>query len=226
MSGTLYVVATPIGNLGDISARAIETLKSVDAIAAENPRHHLKLLNHLEMKKRILECSPANEKNSAPGIVKLLEQGQNIALVSDAGVPLLSDPGRMIVDTAISAGIEVIPVPGPSALTALLSVSGFSSNPFIFLGFLPKKEGKASKMLKQFCEIPSTIVLFCSHYHLKKTLQMIYHIFENAEIIIGREMTKLNEEYLRGSVSELLEAEITPKGEFTIAVNNFKKVRN
>jgi 16S rRNA (cytidine1402-2'-O)-methyltransferase len=218
--GRLYIVATPIGNLEDITIRALETLKAVDIIACENRARHLKLLNRYEIKKRIIEYSPANEKNSAAGIVKLINEGNDIALVSDAGTPSISDPGRILVETAVKAGIEIFPIPGVSALTAILSVSGFGANRIFFLGFMPKKEGKITKELSLVKDIDGTIVFFISQYNIKKTLSLVNNIYPNSEIIIGREMTKLNEEFLRGKPRELMDLDFPEKGEFTVAINN------
>lgn len=222
-AGTLYVVATPIGNLEDITPRALETLKSVDVIACENRNRHVKLLNRYEIKNRTIEYSPSNEVNSAKGIVKMLEEGKNIALVSDAGTPGLSDPGRVLLEFAHNAGIKVVPIPGVSALTALISVSGFSSKRLVFLGFLPKKDGKATKEISIFKDIECVIVLFCSQYRIKKLLNIVNNVFGNSDIIIGREITKINEELLRGTAAELLQTNFTEKGEFCLAINNKKK---
>ncbi len=218
--GKLYVVATPIGNLSDITFRAIDTLKSVDIIACENKDRHIKLLNHYEIKKHLIEYSPANEKNSTKGIIQLLKQGKNVALVSDAGVPALSDPGKILVDEAVRNNITVIPIPGPSALTSLLSVSGFSTDRVVFLGFLSKSPGKQSRELGLFKNINSVIVLFVSQYQLKKILILINKLFGNVEIIIAREMTKLNEEFIRGKIENIIKNDITERGEFTLAIMN------
>jgi len=220
MAGTLYVVATPIGNLGDITYRAVEVLKMVDAIACENRDRNIKLLNHLGLKKWLLEYSPANEKNSAKGIVDLLLSGKNIALVSDAGMPNISDPGRVLVQEALKAGIKIVPIPGISALTTVLSVSPFPAKRVAFLGFLPKSQGKLEKELLLFKSIEAEIVAFVSKYQIKKFLLSVKKIFGNAEIMIGREMTKLNEEYRIGKVDEILQEGIEEKGEFTVVIYN------
>jgi 16S rRNA (cytidine1402-2'-O)-methyltransferase len=218
--GTLYIVATPIGHLSDISDRALTTLRMVDVIACENRDRHVKLLNHYAIKKRTIEYSPANEKNSAKGIVEMLFSGQNVALVSDAGVPGLSDPGKVLVSTAREKGVHIVPIPGPSALTTLLSVSGFPCSRVAFLGFLPKTPGKQEKELRLFQNIETVVVLFSSQYHIKKILAIINKIYGNVEIIIGREMTKMNEEFLSGKLEDVVESEITEKGEFTLAFYN------
>jgi len=216
-TGTLYVVATPIGNLGDISQRALDTLSAADIIACENRNHHLHLLSHYGIKKRLIEISPANEKNAAAGVVKLLNEGRNIALVSDAGTPGLSDPGRLVVDKAYAAGVRVVPLPGPSAFATLISVSGFPASRVIFLGFLSKRVGKVAKELFLFQSVKCTVVLYVSPYQIKKILHEIHHIFGNVDIIIGREMTKLYESFYRGSIADIDSESLPEKGEYALA---------
>lgn len=225
-AGKLYVVGTPIGNLSDITPRAKETLASVDTIACENRDRHVRLLNHLGIKKHLIEYSPANEKNSAKGIVKLLLEGKNIALVSDAGMPGVSDPGRYVVEEARNNGVTVIPIPGVSALTTLLAVSGFSSSRVVFLGFLSKSPGKIAKELRLYKDLDAVLVLFVSSYQLKKLLEGLNKVFGNVEIVIGREMTKLNEEYLRGTVEGFLGNLPEDRGEFTLAVRQTVKTNS
>ncbi len=220
MSGTLFVVATPIGNLADITLRALEVLKAADVIACENRERHLKLLNHYGIHKRLIEYSPANERNSANGIVKLLQSGQSVALVTDAGVPGVSDPGRFAVEEARKNGMAVVPVPGPSALTTLLSVCGFSGGTVVFAGFLSKSEGKIRKELYKYKELDCTLVLYVSSHQIRKVLGQIQQIFGNAEILMGREMTKANEEFRTGTAERLLEGPLEERGEFTLAVRN------
>lgn len=166
--GTLYVVATPIGNLEDLSVRALETLKKVDKIACEHPDRHRKLLTHFGIHKQVLQMSAANEENSARGIVELLLRGENIALVSDAGTPGISDPGKHVVELARKNTIPIIPIPGPSALTAILSVLGESPKDVVFAGFLPKTLGKIQKILKTYEPLEITFVAFVSSFQIKK----------------------------------------------------------
>lgn len=220
MNGILYVVSTPIGNLGDITLRALEILKNVDGIACENRDRHIKLLNRYSIKNRLLEYSPANEKNSSKGIVKLLLEGKNIALVSDAGVPGLSDPGYVLLEEARKNFIKIVPVPGVSALTTLLSVSGMPFKKLIFLGFLPKSLSRIEKELGQYRSFNGGIVFFANQRHVKKILDLINKIFDNVEIIIGREMTKMNEEFVRDKITEIIKAGIEERGEFTILIHN------
>lgn len=219
MSGKLLIVGTPIGNLQDLTPRAAEALKEADIIACENRERHFKLLNHLGLKKRVIECSPANEKNSANGIAKLVAEGNTVALVSDAGCPGVSDPGRWAAKAVRDAGLPVSPVPGVSAVTTLLSVCGFSTARVVFLGFLPKSENKQKKELSLYVGLDAVIVLFTAGRDLKKILSAIEQTFGNAEICIGREMTKLHEEYLFGTAGEMLDWEIEEAGEFSLAID-------
>ncbi len=223
MPGTLYIVSTPIGNLGDITDRALRTLKSVDIIACENSKRHLKLLSHFEIRKKVIEYSPKNEEHSANGILKLLLEGKNVALVSDAGTPIISDPGKKLLSILKEKKIKIVPIPGVSALTTLLSVCSFSTKNIVFLGFLPKTEGKIKKELMKFINIEATIVLFSSPYQVKKILNIINKIYGNVEIIIGREMTKENEEFIEGHLEDVLNKGFNELGEFTIAFLNKTK---
>lgn len=223
MAGKLYIVATPIGNLNDITLRAIETLKDVDIVACENKERHLKLLSHFDIQKRLFEYSPANEENVAKGIVKEIIAGKNVALVSDAGTPLISDPGKKLITLARKNNIQIIPIPGVSALSTILSISNFPAKSVIFLGFLPKREGKITKELEKFKDIEVTIVLFSSSFQIKKILILINKIFGNVEIIIGREMTKQNEEFIIGNIENIINKGFNEKGEFTLAFFNKAK---
>jgi 16S rRNA (cytidine1402-2'-O)-methyltransferase len=220
MPGALYVVSTPIGNLSDITLRALEVLRDVDAIACENRERHLKLLNHYNIKNRLLTYSPANEKNSVRGIIKLLQEDKNIALVSDAGAPGISDPGALLIEEAVNNSIKVIPIPGVSALTAVLSAAGKSFKRIVFLGFLPKTAGGIERELKKYNDFTGAIVLFINARHVKNILILINKIFGDVEIIIGREMTKINEEFIRGRVSRILISGIEERGEFSLLIYN------
>ncbi|MCX7820269.1 MAG: 16S rRNA (cytidine(1402)-2'-O)-methyltransferase [Brevinematales bacterium] len=223
MPGKLYIVATPIGNLSDITLRALETLRNVDIIACENTSRHLKLLSHFDIKKRIIEYSPKNEEQSANGILKLILEDKNIALVSDAGTPLISDPGKKLLSVLKEKGISIVPIPGVSALTTIMSIANFPTKNLIFLGFLPKIEGKIKKELTKFIDIEATIVFFASSYQIKKILDIIKKIYGNVEIIIGREMTKENEEFIEGHLEEIIEKGFKEIGEFTVAFLNKTK---
>ncbi len=220
----LVVVGTPIGNLADMTYRAVEALNAADVIACENRDRHLKLLNRYGIRKRLIEVSPANEKNSAAGIVKLLSEGSTVALTSDAGMPSVSDPGRTVITAVREAGFPVEVVPGVSAFTTILAASGFTSTPSAFLGFLSKKTGKIERELESYTGLDGTLVLFVSQFQALKVLEAVAKVFPDSTVCIGREMTKVNEEFLFGTAAELLERGVTEKGEFTMAVK-IEKVR-
>lgn len=217
---SLYITATPIGNLEDITCRALRILQEADIIACENIPRTRALLTHFSIKgKRLIEYSPANEKNSAKGIVALLQTGQSVALVSDAGTPCISDPGLALVQAAVEAGIRVIPIPGVSALTALASSSGMGGEALVFLGFLPKKEGQALRLLQRFAAKDVVIILYESGRRVKKLLEMLKSCPVSADVTLGKELTKIHESFLRGTPQELLTlVEETEKGEFALAV--------
>lgn len=220
MPGTLYVVATPIGNLGDITERALRILKEVDRIAAEDTRRTGQLLRHFGIEKPLVSYHDRSERRKAPALVEEILQGKSLALVSDAGTPLISDPGYRLIRAAIDAGIPVVPVPGPSAVTALLSVSGLPSDRFVFEGFLPIKKGKRRERLESLRDETRTILLYESPHHIERTLAEIEEILGDREIAVGRELTKVFEEIVRGRISVVRRrlAEKTPRGEYTVAV--------
>ncbi|MGL4366869.1 MAG: 16S rRNA (cytidine(1402)-2'-O)-methyltransferase [Brevinemataceae bacterium] len=220
MSGKLFIVGTPIGNLEDITLRAVRTLKEVSVIACENILRTRALLSHLEIHhKRIIEYSPANERNSAKGILNFLNQGLDVALVSDAGTPGISDPGMLAVQQAALNGIPIIPIPGVSALTTILSVAGIGSENIVFTGFLSKKEGQILKILRNAAKDDNLIVIFVSCHRIKKFLKMLKDLEISADIVVGKELTKTYEHIFRGNIDEI-EAQIqeSEKGEFVIAV--------
>jgi 16S rRNA (cytidine1402-2'-O)-methyltransferase len=218
--GTLYVVATPIGNLEDVSERALATLRQVDRIAAEDTRRTGKLLTHYGIQKPLTSYHDAAERQKAPELVAALRSGASLALVSDAGTPLVSDPGYRLVRAALDAGVPVVPIPGASAVTALLSVAGFAVDRFVFEGFLPQREGRRRRRLEALRGEPRTIVLYESPHHVLRTLGEIEEILGDREAVVGRELTKLFEEILRGRISAL-RADISakpPRGEYTIVI--------
>ncbi len=217
----LYIVGTPIGNLDDITIRAVQTLKDVSVIACENiPRTKI-LLSHLGiLNKKLIECSPANEKNSAQGIIQLLLQGQEVALVSDAGTPCVSDPGVLLVKLVSEQGFPVIPIPGVSALTTMLSVAGIGGENVIFTGFLSKKEGQLIKTLQQFADKNNVIVVFLPCRRVKKFLKTLKDLSIYADITLGRELTKTYETFYRGSIEDIDIDESECRGEF-VAVLRF-----
>lgn len=220
--GTLYIVATPIGNLQDITLRALETLKSVDLILCEDTRHSGVLLKYHEIKKPLLSYQEYNELQRIPDILERLLNGQNIALITDAGTPTLSDPGFKLVREAIHQGISVVSIPGPSAILAALTSSGLPTDKFLFLGYLPRKQGHRQKLLRDLDTMirimRTTAVIFEAPHRLLKTLWELKEIFGDIEIVICRELTKVHEEIRREKISESIKhfEQIAPKGEFTI----------
>jgi len=201
----LYIIATPIGNLGDISFRAVETLKSVDLVACEDTRRTLKLLSHLGIRVKMLSCRSQNEEFASDKVISALDQGQTVAYASDAGTPALSDPGSVLVKAAAEAGHDIIPIPGPSAFAALLSVAGGKDKTVVFEGFLSPKPGRRKSRLRELMAMEAACVLYESPFRILKLLGDIAEIDSERYICLGREMTKLHEEYLRGSASFLLQ---------------------
>jgi 16S rRNA (cytidine1402-2'-O)-methyltransferase len=219
-SGKLYVVATPIGNLEDLSQRALRTLREVDRIAAEDTRRTAKLLAHYGISKPLTSYHDAAERRKAPELVAALVAGESLALVSDAGTPLLSDPGYRLVRGALDAGVAVVPIPGANAATALLSVCGLASDRFVFEGFLPQREGRRRRRLERLRGETRTIVLYESPHHVERTLREIEEVLGDRDVAVGRELTKVFEEIVRDRVSVVRAAiaAATPRGEYTIAV--------
>ncbi len=220
------MVATPIGNLQDMTYRAVEILNQVDVIACEDTRESAKVLNHYGIKKHLISCRARNEKQSAPGILKLMEEGKDVAYVSDAGTPVLSDPGKLLVRTVRDAGFDVLPVPGVSAFTTLVSVSGFPGKSFHFEGFLPQKSGKRKKRVAQLLEAEESFMVYESPYRIIKLLQEISELDSERICLLGREMTKKFEEYPEGTADMLinhLETQNHIKGEFALLVSGEKK---
>jgi len=203
--GTLFIVATPIGNLEDITQRALRILREVDLIACEDTRHTRKLLNHFGIGTATISYHEHNEQDRAEELCELLESGKNVALVSDAGTPLISDPGFRIVKTAAEREISVVPIPGVSAVTTALSASGITTDQFLFAGFLPARTGARRAKLNQLRETPATLVFYEAPHRIKATLTDAMEVLGNREAVIARELTKLHEEFARGSLSELLD---------------------
>ena len=224
-SGRLYVIATPIGNLGDITYRAVETLKSVDLVACEDTRRTLKLLSHFGIRVPMVSCRAGNEKHSAEKIIAYLGEGKNIAYTSDAGTPCISDPGAVLVSLVVKSGYEVIPIPGASAFSSLMSVSGGKGKSVIFEGFLSPKAGKRRSRLKELLDMGISFVLYESPFRILKILEDLVEFDSGRYICVGREMTKLHEEYLRGSAEEvynILAEKDEQIGEFSIFVSGNK----
>jgi 16S rRNA (cytidine1402-2'-O)-methyltransferase len=218
--GTLYLVATPIGNLEDITLRALRTLRECDAVAAEDTRHSGHLLKHFEISKPLLSCFQFNEARRSEEILERLRAGQKIALVTDAGSPGISDPGERVVRAALAAGLRVESVPGPSALVAALTASGLPTDEFHFLGFLPHKSGQRRRELERLKAISGTLVFYESPYRIEKLLTELNDAFSERQVVLARELTKKFEEYLRGTPAELLALlkQRSLKGEFVVLV--------
>lgn len=220
----LYIVATPIGNLDDITLRAIKTFEEVDFVFAEDTRVTKKLLNHLGIEKIVYRYDEHTKMHQVSNIVNMLENGNKIALVTDAGTPCISDPGFEVVDEALKRGIKVIPIPGPSAMTAAASVAGISTRRFCFEGFLPKKKGRQT-LLKSLATEERTIVIFESPHRIEKTLRDIETFIGIREVVIVREITKIYEEILRGTTTELIEklSKNPVKGEIVLLIKGNEK---
>lgn len=225
---TLYIVGTPIGNLGDITYRAVETLKNVDVVAAEDTRHTLQLLTHLEIRKPLISCRAQNEKIAAQKIIQLMDEGRNIAFASDAGTPGISDPGAILAGLVRKAGHSVVPIPGPSAFATLASVAGAGGKTLIFEGFLSPKPGKRRSRLKELLSTEDAIVLYESPFRIVKLLTDIADIDNNRRVVVGRELTKLHEEIVEGTAAELRDdftSRASIKGEFAVFISGIKKVQ-
>ncbi len=221
MSGALYLVATPIGNLKDITYRAVEVLKSVDFIACEDTRHAKILLDHYGIQKPLVSYFDHSESKKAPKIIQKIKEGQSVALVSDAGTPGIADPGYRLVAEAIKEGVRLEPIPGPCAALAALGVSGLSTDRFIFEGFLPVKSGARKNRLRALKEEKRTVIFYESPHRILKTLSAIQETFGDIQIVVARELTKKFEEILRGNVREVTEKFQSRKilGEFVILLN-------
>ena len=219
--GTLYIVSTPIGNLEDITLRAIRTLSEVDLIAAEDTRHTGLLLRHFNIQKPLTSYFEGNELKKREFILSRLKQGDQIALVSDAGTPGISDPGFRLIQLAIENEISIVPIPGPSAVITALSVSGLPTDSFLFKGFLPHKSKKRRDLLKQLEEVRETLIFYESPHRLLETLNDIIDILGDRQMVLTRELTKVYEEALRGKVSEILNqiGEKKLKGEITLVIS-------
>lgn len=218
--GALYIVSTPIGNLEDITVRALRVLKDVDMIAAENVRHTKGFCTHYGIKTRLTGYNQHNRKSKGPDLIGRMKAGSDIALVTSAGTPAVSDPGAMLINMAIEENIRVSPVPGPSAVIAALSVCGLRVDRFLFLGFLSNRSSKRKKELKNLANEQRTMLFFEAPHRVKSMLTDLYTVFGDRHVVVLRELTKIYEEIKRGPVSTILE-EIEPetiKGEFTVAV--------
>ena len=226
--GILYLVATPIGHLDDITLRAIKILKEVDLIAAEDTRHTIKLLNHLEISKPMISYHRHNEEFRCEYLIKELKEGKNIALVSDAGTPGISDPGEEIVKESIKQNIKIIPIPGPCAMINALIASGISTKEFCFYGFLPLNKKNRREKLEEIKNVNKTIILYEAPHKIKNTLEDLKNILdENRKVVLAREITKIHEEFIRGSINEILSKIDELKGEMVLIIEgNYNKQEN
>ena len=202
--GTLYIIATPIGNLEDITLRAMRILKEVDVIAAEDTRHTRKLLDRYEIDTSMTSYHDHNKEEKAPVLIDKLLDGKNIALVSDAGTPGISDPGYFLINLAINENIPVVPIPGATAAIAALSISGLPTDRFVFEGFLPSKQTARKKRLKKLEQEERTLIFYEAPHRIMKTMQDILDVFGDRKAVITRELTKIHEETVRGPVSSVL----------------------
>lgn len=222
MKGSLYLVATPIGNLDDITLRAIKTLSDVDLIAAEDTRHTLKLLNHLEIKKPLISYYKQTENVKSDVLIEKLNEGINIAIVSDAGTPGISDPGEKIIKKAIENNIRIIPIPGACAAINGLIASGLDTTEFYFIGFLPVNKKEKKEKLEKIKKINSTLIFYEAPHKLINTLECIKEALGDRKIVLARELTKIHEEFIRGNISDILKENRDIKGEFVIIVEKSK----
>lgn len=223
MIGELYIVATPIGNLEDITLRAIKTLENVDVIAAEDTRHTLKLLNHLNINKPMISYHRHNEEIKTDELINRLLEGKNIALVSDAGTPVISDPGEEIVKKCLENNIKVIPIPGACAAITALIASGIDAKEFTFLGFLPLNKKNRKEKLEQIKIGENTIILYEAPHKLIQTLEELSTITENRRIVLAKEITKIHESFTTGTAEELKNKVQQPRGEYVIVIEKNEK---
>ncbi|MBE7028637.1 MAG: 16S rRNA (cytidine(1402)-2'-O)-methyltransferase [Ruminococcaceae bacterium] len=225
MQGKLFICATPIGNLKDITLRVIETLKEVDLIAAEDTRHTLKLLNHFEIKKPLISYYEHNKQYKGAKIISELKSGKNVALVSDAGTPVISDPGEQLVKECIENGIEIESLPGACAAITAMTLCGLDSRRFMFYGFLSHKKQEKIKELNDLKDIKQTLIFYEAPHKLKSTLECIEEVMGNREISLLRELTKIHQEVLRCDVlgAKKIYEEKEPKGEYVIVLSGAKK---
>ncbi len=218
---SLYIVSTPIGNLDDITIRALDVLKKSDIILCEDTRHSLKLLNHFKIKKKLISYHKFNEKKQMTSLLEHIKQGKILSLISDAGTPLLSDPGQILLNECISLGIRIVPVPGVSSITAAVSASGFNDQ-FLFFGFLPKKENQLEKILSSLSDLNYTQVFFIPSIKINLYIKKFKKYFYNRQILIARELTKIHEQFYRGEVYNFDTFKNPLKGELTVVISGIK----
>jgi len=221
MAGTLYLVATPIGNLADITQRALQVLRDVAVVACEDTRHTRKLLQHYGLNPKTLSYHEHNEQQRARELIELLQQGNDVAVVSDAGTPAISDPGFRLVRAAIENGLAVVPVPGPSALLAALVGAGLPTDEFFFGGFLPARSSARRTRLEELRAVPGTLIFYEAPHRLAASLKDAYEVLGEREAVVARELTKLHEEFKRGRLSELSQhySNVDPRGEIVLLID-------
>ena len=215
---TLYLVPTPIGNLNEMTPRAIDILNSVDVIACEDTRNSGQLLKHFGISKRLIAYQNFNEASSTKGIINLLSQGNNVALISDAGYPLINDPGQRVVSEVTALGYNVVPISGCSAFLNALVASGLIAQPFIFIGFLPPSTHDCVKKLRLYHSYPMTLIMYEAPHRIEKMLQSCLDVLGDRHICIARELTKVHEEFIRGTISEILPIASELKGEMVVVI--------
>lgn len=219
---TLFLVATPIGNLSEMTPRAIEVLKNVDVVAAEDTRNTMKLLSHFEISTKCIAHHMHNEYESAKGLLQLLDEGKDIAVVSDAGYPLVSDPGQVIVNMVVDAGYNVVPISGANAALNALVASGLPTQPFMFVGFIKGNESEKKRECLEVSKIKQTLVFYEAPHRIKKTLELFLEVFGNRQICLAREITKKHEEFIRGNISDIIGVCDDLKGEMVIVMEGCK----
>ena len=215
---TLYIVSTPIGNLDDITIRAIDVLKKYDIILCEDTRHSLKLLNHLKIKKQLISYHKFNEKKELEKIIRYLNEGKILSLISDAGTPSLSDPGRLLIQTCIQKNIRVIPIPGASSITPSMSISGFKAQ-FLFYGFLAKTEKELEKILSSLCQFSFSQVFFIPSIKINFYLKKFKKFFPGRKLLIAKELTKMHESFYREDIDKINMFKTSMKGELTVVIS-------
>ena len=215
---TLYLVPTPIGNLSEMSPRAIEVLNSVDVIACEDTRTSGTLLKHFDIHARLIACHNFNEQSSVKGIIALMEEGKNMALISDAGYPLINDPGQRVVSEVSEMGFNVVPVSGPSAFLNALVASGLIAQPFLFVGFLPQGNGERKKKLMEYRDYPMTMIFYEAPHRIDRMLETCLEVLGDRKCTLARELTKKHEEFIRGTISEVLSIVDDIRGEMVILI--------
>ncbi len=215
---SLYIVSTPIGNLDDITIRAIEVLKNSDIILCEDTRHSLKLLNYLKIKKKLISYHKFNEKKELEKIIKYLNEGKILSLISDAGTPSISDPGRLLIQTCVKENIKIIPIPGVSSITSSMSVSGFKDQ-FLFYGFLPKTDKELEKILSSLCQLSFSLVFFIPSIKINFYLTKFKKFFSGRKLLIAKELTKIHETFYREDIDKINMFKTPVKGELTVVIS-------